>query len=218
MTQLFFDFDGTIADSEEGIVKSLKYAVKKMQFPELTHDQYLKFIGPALVNSLKKFYPQVSDADRKDALKYYHEYYIGNGMYQLNLYPGIVDELQTLNDLGYVVNIASAKPENLIHDLTDELKITKYFQGRYGASSDEGHRNTKTAVLKYALEESNADNADSIMIGDRDTDMLGGYNNHVKTLGVTYGFGDAPELLGAHADTLVDKPNEIQDGVQKLIG
>ncbi len=56
------------------------------------------------------------------------------------------------------------------------------------------------------------------MIGDRDTDMLGGYNNHVKTLGVTYGFGDVPELLGAHANTIVNRPEEIQGGVKKLIG
>ncbi|KRK87377.1 HAD hydrolase-like protein [Lentilactobacillus sunkii] len=218
MTHLFFDFDGTIADSEEGIVRSLKYAVAKMKLPELTHDQYLKFIGPALINSLEKFYPQLSQGDRMTTLKYYHDYYKREGMFQLDLYPGIVSELQLLNDQGYDVNIASAKPEDLIHDITDQFQITQYFNGRYGASSDEGTRHTKTAVLKYALEEAKADHADSIMIGDRDNDMLGGYNNHVKTLGVTYGFGDVPELLGAHANVLVDKPDEIQDGVRKIIG
>lgn len=218
MTHLFFDFDGTIADSEEGIVKSLKYAVDKMKLPELTHDQYLKFIGPALLTSLEKFYPKLTESDRLDTVKYYHDYYKNQGMFQLNLYPGIIDELKTLNAQGYDVNIASAKPEELIHDITDELKISQYFNGRFGAGNDERTRMTKTAVLKYALEQRNAKNIDSIMIGDRDTDMLGGYNNHVKTLGVTYGFGDVPELLGAHANTIVNKPEEIQGGVKKLIG
>lgn len=80
MTQLFFDFDGTIADSEAGILKSLKYAVDKMKLPELTHDQYLKFIGPALKTSLQKFYPELSEADQMQALKYYADYYRSEGM------------------------------------------------------------------------------------------------------------------------------------------
>ncbi|MEY2349764.1 HAD hydrolase-like protein [Lentilactobacillus buchneri] len=217
MTQLFFDFDGTIADSEAGILKSLKYAVDKMKLSELTHDQYLKFIGPALKTSLQKFYPQLSEADQMQALKYYADYYRSEGMFQLDLYPGIVQELQALNEQGYDVNIASAKPEDLIHELTDQLDLTQYFTGRFGAGTDEKTRMTKTAVLKYALEQTHANANDSIMIGDRDTDMLGGYHNQVKTLGVTYGFGDVAELLGAHANTLVDKPEQIQGGVEKLI-
>lgn len=56
------------------------------------------------------------------------------------------------------------------------------------------------------------------MIGDRNTDMIGGYENHVKTLGVTYGFGDVPELSAAHASAIVNHPNEIQMGVEKLVG
>ncbi len=218
MTQLFFDFDGTIADSEQGIVKSLKYAVKKMNLPELTHAQYLKFIGPSILSSLQKFFPELTDADRMQALKYYQDYYRSEGMFQLDVYPGIPEQLQLLNDQGYGVNIASAKPEDMIHEITDELKLSHYFNGRFGATSDERTRVTKTAVLKYALQETHADNRDSVMIGDRDTDMLGGYNNHVKTLGGTYGFGDVPELLGAHADTIIEKPSEIQTGVVKLIG
>ncbi|MFT8743089.1 MAG: HAD hydrolase-like protein, partial [Lentilactobacillus hilgardii] len=75
MKHLFFDFDGTIADSERGIVKSIKYFIEKMHLPKLTDDQYRKFIGPALITSIRKFYPDLSDDDVFNALKYYQEYY-----------------------------------------------------------------------------------------------------------------------------------------------
>ncbi|EHO46212.1 haloacid dehalogenase-like hydrolase [Lentilactobacillus kisonensis F0435] len=218
MTDLFFDFDGTIADSEIGIVKSIKYSVNKMGLPDLSTDQYRKFIGPALITSFRKYYPDLSDGDVTSALRYYQEYYHKQGIFQLTIYPGILAELSTLNDAGYTLHIASAKPEPMINEISEHFGLGRYFDGEFGATSDEKTRVTKTAVLKYALEKANANPQQSVMIGDRDTDMLGGYNNKVKTLGVTYGFGDVPELAGAHASEIVDKPEQIQAGVSRLIG
>lgn len=218
MTDLFFDFDGTIADSEIGIVKSIKYSVSKMGLPELSADQYRKFIGPALITSIKKYYPHLSAEDVTRALQYYQEYYHSEGIFQLTIYPGILAELTALNDAGYTLHIASAKPEPMINEISKHFELGQYFAGEFGATSDERTRVTKTAVLKYALEKANANPQQSVMIGDRDTDMLGGYHNQVKTLGVTYGFGDVPELIGAHASEIVDKPEQIQAGVSRLVG
>lgn len=218
MTQLFFDFDGTIADSEIGIVKSLKYFVKKMHLPELTDDQYRQFIGPALIESVPRFYPNLSKDDIFNALSYYQEYYRSKGIFQLTIYPGILEELTKLKQRGYQLHIASAKPEDMIKTINDKFHLDQYFDGEFGASSDEKTRVTKTAVLKYAMGKTGAKRTDSIMIGDRNTDMIGGYENHVKTLGVTYGFGDVPELSAAHANIIVNHPDEIQRGVEKLVG
>ncbi|WP_243681959.1 HAD hydrolase-like protein [Lacticaseibacillus manihotivorans] len=55
------------------------------------------------------------------------------------------------------------------------------------------------------------------MIGDRDTDMQGGLNNHVQTLGVTYGFGSAEELKQAHAAAIVATPQAIPAGISQLM-
>jgi phosphoglycolate phosphatase len=218
MADLFFDFDGTIVDSEIGIVKSIKYFVSKMGLPELSAKQYRTFIGPALIRSIKAYYPELSTADVDQAIRYYQTYYRQTGMFQLTIYPGILETLTTLSDAGYAVHVASAKPEEMIKLITKHFDLDQYFTGEYGASSDERTRITKTAVLKYALEKTNANPQRSVMIGDRDTDMLGGYHNHVKTLGVTYGFGDIPELTKAHAIEIVNRPNEIQAGVSRLVG
>lgn len=217
MKHLFFDFDGTIADSEQGIVKSIKYFIEKMRLPKLTDDQYRQFIGPALVTSIRDFYPDLADDDVFNALKYYQEYYQSEGIFQLKIYPGILEELSALKAAGYHLHIASAKPEVMINRINDHFELNRYFDGEYGATSDERTRITKTAILEYALKQTGAKQADSVMIGDRNTDMLGGFENHVKTLGVTYGFGDVPELSAAHASAIVDRPNEIHRGVAQLV-
>ncbi|MFD1125853.1 HAD hydrolase-like protein [Lentilactobacillus raoultii] len=218
MKHLFFDFDGTIADSEQGIVQSLKYFIEKMHLPTLTATQYRKFIGPALITSIRQFYPDLSDDDVFNALSYYQEFYQKEGIFQLKIYPGILTELEALKAAGYQLHIASAKPEVMIKRINDHFQLGRYFESEYGATSDEKTRITKSAILKYALTQSGADEAESVMIGDRNTDMLGGYENHVKTLGVTYGFGDVPELSAAHASAIIDHPTEIHQGVERLVG
>ncbi|WP_252904427.1 HAD hydrolase-like protein [Secundilactobacillus silagei] len=55
------------------------------------------------------------------------------------------------------------------------------------------------------------------MVGDRYTDMAGGNANQVKTLGVTYGFGDVAELRSSNATALVASPAELPAGVAKLL-
>ncbi|WP_390407714.1 HAD hydrolase-like protein [Lacticaseibacillus jixiensis] len=217
MKQLFFDFDGTIANSEPGIVHGIKYMLEQMHLPQLTAAQYRTFIGPSLTSSLKRYFPQLSDADCQMAVKHYQKLYSESAIYELSLYPGVVEALQQLNSAGYRVNIATAKPEVMVKRIVQHCDLSQYFAGIYGATLDESIRSTKTAVLAYGLHEAGADPAHSLMIGDRDTDMLGGYHNHVATLGVLYGFGNKAELLAAHAGALIDSPQELPEGIAEML-
>ena len=44
----FFDLDGTLTDSSEGIINSIKYALEKNGYPVPDETELLKFIGPPL--------------------------------------------------------------------------------------------------------------------------------------------------------------------------
>ena len=47
----FFDLDGTLTDSSEGIINSIKYALEKNGYPIPDETELLKFIGPPLADS-----------------------------------------------------------------------------------------------------------------------------------------------------------------------
>ncbi|WP_125709359.1 HAD hydrolase-like protein [Lacticaseibacillus porcinae] len=217
MKQLFFDFDGTIADSHRGIIHGIEYMLQQMHLPSLTDAQYRTFIGPSLTSSLKRYFPKLTDADCAQAVKYYQELYADSAIFELDLYPGIQQVLSDLQNAGYRLNVATAKPEVMVDRIIEHFDLGQYFTGVYGATLDESIRSTKTAVLAYGLEKAQANTAESLMIGDRDTDMQGGFNNHVQTLGVTYGFGSAEELTNAHAAAIVETPQAIPAGIAKLM-
>lgn len=216
MATLFFDFDGTVADSEAGIVAALKYMVQDRGLRPLDNSAYVQFIGPALVQKLPEVWPELDDIEVKRAIDAFHHYYQEEGLYQAKLYPGFLDTMTALKEQGHHLYIASAKPEMMLHRLVKHFALDRYFNAAYGASDDEQTRITKTDVLAYALKETNEDPAKSVMVGDRANDMIGGLDNHVQLLGVTYGFGSAKELEDAGAKVLVDKPKAIPSGLAKL--
>ena len=45
---IFFDLDGTLTDSKEGILNSLRYAFEKLGEPVPPESTLIKFIGPPL--------------------------------------------------------------------------------------------------------------------------------------------------------------------------
>ena len=55
MKYLFFDFDGTIADTQTGTIEALQHMAENLGLKDLGTDTYKKFIGPALGESLAKF-------------------------------------------------------------------------------------------------------------------------------------------------------------------
>ncbi|KRK12623.1 haloacid dehalogenase-like family hydrolase [Lacticaseibacillus zeae DSM 20178 = KCTC 3804] len=216
MATLFFDFDGTVADSEAGIVAGLKYMVQDRGLRPLDNSAYVQFIGPALVDMLPKVWPELDDVEVKRAIDAFHHYYEEEGLYQAKLYPNFLDTMTELKQQGDQLYIASAKPETMLHRLVKHFSLDQYFAGAYGASDDEQTRVTKTDVLAYALKATQTDPAASVMIGDRANDMTGGLDNHVQLLGVTYGFGSAKELQDAGAKVLADKPEAIPEGLKKV--
>lgn len=214
MKYLFFDFDGTIANTQAGTIKALEAMAQTLDLADLGVETYKKFIGPALTASLKKYYPSLPESRYPEAIKAYDAYYNTEGLYQLTLYPQITDILATLKDEGYQLYISSAKPETLIKRLISHLKLDTYFDGLFGASDDELTRVSKTDILKYALDSVQADLDQSIIIGDRATDIEGGINNHIHTLGITYGFGDYRELDDAKAEVILEDPTEIPSEIR----
>lgn len=215
--QVFFDFDGTIANSERGIVHSVKKMVDDLRLPHLTDEQYRLFIGPTLADSLTKFFPSLSEKQVANGIAKYRAEYELHGMFDLQIYPGIETALMTLKTAGYQLNIASAKPEPVLQRIIDKFQLNDYFSGIYGAAG-EVNRVKKADILAYGIKTSGASRTNSVMVGDRYTDMIGGKANHVKTLGVTYGFGDTDELKASNATALVALPKEIPAGVAKLFG
>ena len=184
---VFFDLDGTVIDSGEGVSNSVLYALKKFGINE-TKEKALKFIGPPLAHYFKEFYG-FDDEKATLGIKIYREYYRERGIFECYVYEGIESLLKGLKANGYKVVLCTSKPEEYAHKILNHFDIMKYFDFACGATMDEKTRATKDEVMKYAFETSGAKKESTIMVGDRMFDINSANKFGIDSIGVTFGYG-----------------------------
>ena len=116
---VIFDFDGTICDTGEGILKSAKYALDAFgyntpdDYHELTH-----FIGPPLLVTFQEKYG-ADPTTAQELVNKYRERYTDVGLYESYLYDGIRELLERLKADKIKIGIASSKPRGYIVSLLE---------------------------------------------------------------------------------------------------
>ncbi|MHC5373474.1 HAD hydrolase-like protein [Enterococcus sp. LJL120] len=212
--RIFFDLDGTLTDSSEGIFNSVRYAIKKFDYPEPSLTELRGYVGPPLLASFMENY-QLTEAQGQEMVQAYREYYTDQGMEELFVYQGIPEVLAQLTE-NYLLSVATSKPEIFAKQIIQTTGLPKYFSGIFGADL-ESQRVAKADVIRYGLAELGQTNPkEVIMVGDRSHDILGANENNMSAVGVLYGFGDQKELSGAGAKWLAEKPADLIEIFQKF--
>ncbi len=209
-TTVLFDLDGTISDSGKGITNSVKYALSKFKIAENDWNKLKAFIGPPLYASFEKYYG-FSKEEAVKAVEYYREYYNAGGIFELELYDGIIDLLKYLKALGKKTILATSKPEIYAERIAERFRFAKYLDNISGATMD-GSLIEKDDIIKYALDRVGVTDINScVMIGDRSFDVLGAKRLGIDSIGVTWGYGTRQELAQEGATYIVDKPSQIKN-------
>ena len=212
---VIFDFDGTVTDTGEGILKSLQYSFEQMghEVPDLS--DLKKFIGPPIHYSFVTFYG-VSENEVEQYIEKYRERYRKIGVYECFVYDSMVETLKTLRENGVKLGIASSKPIKLVYDVMEYLRLTEYFDAVVGTQFDDSNHPGKTDLVLQSMEKlEDSDKSRTLMVGDRFFDIDGAAGAGVDSVGVTYGYGSREEFMEHNATYIVDYPKEILNIVLK---
>ncbi len=210
MKNYFFDLDGTLTDSADGIINSVIYAASTYGIEERDREALKAFVGPPLKESMMNRYG--FDAKTADeALSRFRSRFSTIGIFENALYEGIPALLSQLKARGDRVILATSKPEVYARRILDHFDLTKYFDFICGANLAETDRVEKDQVLLYALETSGADPKASYMIGDRKYDVEAGNKLGLYTVGVLYGYGSREELEAAGADMICETTKQLKE-------
>lgn len=222
---IFFDLDGTLTDSEEGIVYSLEYALAFVGIKDRPWAELSSFIGPPLDESMRRLY-QMKDEDIRTVSARFRERYHERGMCQENkLYPGVRELLDSLVKAGKSLFIVSTKDEGDVRAILSYFDFTRYFKAVMGGSFEkeqrgEGSSMAKSEMVRQILEQLRLDGAGagaeeiasrSVMVGDRDLDIEAGRLNGIIAVGTLYGYGSKEELEQAGADYLFPDVAQLQE-------
>ena len=204
-----FDFDGTIAESAPGVLRSCQYAMVKMGYPEPRYEDLGPFMGPPLNYSFHTMFG-LSWEDAAKAVSFFRERYVAKGMRECCAYPGIPELLERVQKAGHTSAIASAKPEVFVREILADFGILEHFDVVIGASMDETETDKAANIRRVIRLAGFEDRMDEVvMIGDRLYDIEGAKEVGAASVGVLYGYGSREELEGAGSDRIAATVEEL---------
>lgn len=203
-----FDFDGTVADTKEGILSAAAYS---LTFFNMTADRetLMKFIGPTLWQSYENLFG-FGKEDQDEAVRRYREYYSEKGLYEASLYDGMKDMLVSLKAHGIKLGIGSSKNEIFVVRALEHFGIKDLFDVIIGSTPEGGHAG-KYELIGMLMEHFGDDDVSSyIYAGDSRSDWQGAYDRGMDFIAALYD-RDPSEFEGCEGKTDAHSVKEMEE-------
>lgn len=202
---IFFDLDGTLTDSGEGITKCAQLALSAFGIEITDRTELRAFVGPPLRESFPRF--GVPEEQVEEAIRIFRGRYLTVGKFENTPYPGIFELLTALRERGYPLYMATSKPEVTAVEILQKFQLEQFFDRICGATMDSS-RDSKEAVIGYLLDQLEP-GVRAVMVGDTAFDVLGAASHGLPTIGVSWGYGSVQELQDAGARIIADTPEAL---------
>ncbi len=212
MTKLIiFDFDGTLGDTCENIVKTMQETMLRKGYPVPTEAAIRATIGLPLAEGFKMLEPAMSAEQMAGCAALYRDVF---EEWRERLvpqpFPAVRETLAQLHSRGIVMSVASSRKRPSLVGFIHDMGLEPYISYVLGVDDAPRPKPDPAPVLK-TLEELETDAADAIMVGDMPVDILMGSRAGVRTVGVTWGNGSREALCEAGADHIIDRIGELSD-------
>lgn len=206
---IFFDLDGTLTDSKEGVLECVKYAMEKLGAPALDGRSMLKFIGPPLQDSFVELCG-FSREKAQEAVRLFQERYVPIGQYKNRAAPGIAEMLGRLKERGRVLVLASSKAEGQCIPICERFGFAPHLAAIVGSSGDRDW--AKADIIREGMRRLGLDDpARALMVGDRKYDVAGARACGMDCVGVEFfGYALPGELEEAGAAAVVQTVAELE--------
>lgn len=203
----FFDLDGTLVNSLADIADAMNWALRQLDLPEYTLQEYSQKVGRGMDNLCRACLPEGREGDFSSLRQLYDARYTAHSCEKTALYPGLETALQELRLAGITMAVLTNKPQSQADQVAQLLQP-------YGLARVMGKQagfpiKPDPTSLHWLMEQLGATPAESIYIGDSDVDIQLGKNAGLPTVGVTWGFRGEAELIAAGADYLCHDPADL---------
>ena len=212
---VIFDVDGTLLDTSEGVLSSVKYTIERFGFDMPDDKQLRTFIGPPIQRSFANTFGLSGDIIQ-EMTAVYRDRYKGDDLIKAVPYEGIYECFDSLESNGIKTAIATYKRDDYAQRIMKHFHFDDHTKIIHGA--DDNNKLSKSDIIEICINESGIPKEKVLMVGDTDNDAIGAEGIGVDFLAVTFGFGFKPgeEITYPHvhvSDTAADIASFVLKGV-----
>ncbi|MDE3064631.1 MAG: HAD hydrolase-like protein [Acidobacteriota bacterium] len=203
-----FDLDGTVADSQEGILACLHETLAL--YGRRAEDHELRaLIGPPLDESFRQL--GFAEGELVEVVDVYRHAYDRVGVALAHPYDGVIEVLRALRERGVTLALATAKRVDFAERMLEDFGVRDLFAAVAGATVDD-RLTTKEEIVAEVRWLVDAVAGPAWMVGDRRHDVEAAATHGLVAVGALWGYGSLEELRSAGAQWLVAHPVELLAG------
>jgi len=206
---IVFDFDGTLGDTLELILKCNHETRRRMGAPAIPDSAIIPTIGVPLREGILQMNPGMDPAAVPEWMRMYREVF---DEYKHSivpaLFPGVKETLAKLHSQGRILSVASSRGRDSLNEFLEAMGLSHYISYILGAEDVTNAKPNPEPVLK-TLEHFGLSGAETLVVGDMPVDIQMGLGAGAFTCGVTFGNSSREELLKAGAHHVIDRFEEI---------
>ena len=205
-----FDLDGTIADTLESIAHVSNQVLEHFHMEPQPVEDFKYFAGDGADMLMERCFAAASGKreNLKEAQQMYRDVFQRDPLYRVKPFEGMTETLAELKRRGVKLAVCSNKPHEAAVGCVEGLFGSDLFDVVLGQKPEIPRKPAPDAPLLIA-ERFGIKPQDCIYAGDTNTDMQTGKAAGMYTVGVLWGFRTREELEENHADTVIEKPEDL---------
>lgn len=212
-TTVLFDLDGTLIDSIELILSSMRYAFHKLERACPTDEEWTAGIGIPLFTMMRRY--AADDADSKRLIAAYREHQIANHDRLVRCYDNVIDVVQGLRARGHQTGVVTSKGEWLAMKGLALVGLASGMDTIVGADSSTRHKPDPEPV-RVALQRLGAEPDNALYVGDSVHDLMAGRAAGVRTAAALWGAFKRQDMEPGQPDFWLGSISELPAIVQTL--
>jgi len=201
---LIFDLDGTLIDSSDSIILSLKAAFKDCGV-RINERLSKKLVGPPLQSTLERLSGTKDPRTIDLLIKRFKSHYDSIGCFKTKFFNGIPQLLEDLSEARIEMFIVTNKREIPTKKIIKHFSWDKYFIEVLSTDSLGGSIKKKYEVIKYLINKYNL-NENIFYVGDTEDDLVASTNAGTDFIYAEWGYGSIDETDITHR---ASTPNQI---------
>jgi len=205
ITTVLFDLDGTIADTNEVILRTIAETLERATGRAWQREELLPHWGLALRQQLRLYHPPI---DLERAVPFYRRRYLVNHDALLAEFPGIRAMLEALQAAELKLGVVTSKKRGICLQTIEDIGYSAFFPV---VIAEEDTKRLKPAPdpLLCALQRLQSSPDDAIYIGDNPDDIIAARAAGMRAVAVGWSLRPRAELLAEHPDAFIDAPADL---------
>jgi phosphoglycolate phosphatase len=191
---IIFDWDGTLVDSIDWIVRCLQHAATQLNLPMPDQQAAKDVIGLSITQAIQTLFPGIDESMKNQLVTCYSQAFFAKQISRDDLFEGVYEMLVQLKQAGYQLAVATGKNRAGLQKALQATGTEELFC--ITRCADETASKPDPTMVLDIIRHVDAANERTLMVGDSVHDLQMALNAQISSIAVS---------CGAHSEDLLQQ-------------